>query len=73
VTRVGDGAPNQPGWRLRVVPNLYPIVGGRDASAGATGEHEVVIFPHDHDQSFGRLDAAAPVSPFTPPRDRCQR
>jgi len=70
VTRVGDGAPNQPGWRLRVVPNLYPIVGGRDASAGATGEHEVVIFSPDHDQSFGRLDDDDAVAAFTLLRDR---
>jgi UDPglucose--hexose-1-phosphate uridylyltransferase len=70
VTRVGAGAPNQPGWRLRVVPNLYPIVGGPEASAGATGAHEVVIFSPDHDQSFGRLDDDDAVAAFTLLRDR---
>ncbi len=34
--RTGGGAPDTPGWRVRVVPNLYPIVGGADAGPGAT-------------------------------------
>ena len=34
----GDGAPGTPGWRVRVVPNLYPIVGG-----DVPGAHEVVV------------------------------
>jgi UDPglucose--hexose-1-phosphate uridylyltransferase len=72
VTRVGDGAPNQPGWRLRVVPNLYPIVGGPDASEGATGAHEVVIFSPDHDRSFGRLDDEDAVAAFGLLRDRAR-
>src|SRR2546430_136721 len=36
VYRTGDGAPDTPGWRVRVVPNLYPIVGGPEAGPGAT-------------------------------------
>src|SRR4029078_11466703 len=28
VSRTGTGAPDTPGWRVRVVPNLYPLVGG---------------------------------------------
>jgi len=72
VTRVGDGAPNQPGWRLRVVPNLYPIVGGPDASPGATGAHEVVVFSPDHDRSFGRLDDQGAVAALTLLRARAR-
>ena len=50
VWRLGIGAPDTPGWRVRVVPNLYPIV---DA-------HEVVVLSPDHDRPFATLaDAAA--------------
>jgi UDPglucose--hexose-1-phosphate uridylyltransferase len=70
VTRVGEGGPDQRGWRLRVVPNLYPIVGGPDAAAGATGVHEVVVFSPDHHRSFGRLDDDDAVAALTMLRDR---
>jgi len=46
VTRVGGGEPDRPGWKIRVVPNKYPIV----------ETHEVVIFSPDHDRSFARLE-----------------
>lgn len=70
VARVGGGAPNQPGWRLRVVPNLYPIVGGPDATSGATGAHEVVVFSPDHERSFGRLGDGDAVAALMVLRDR---
>jgi UDPglucose--hexose-1-phosphate uridylyltransferase len=53
--RPGGGAPNTPGWSVRVVPNLYPALspdaedGERDAnqdlfwSGPARGSHEVII------------------------------
>ena len=53
--RPGGGAPDTPGWQVRVVPNLYPALSeqpepvARDANhdlfwaAGASGAHEVVI------------------------------
>jgi UDPglucose--hexose-1-phosphate uridylyltransferase len=53
--RPNAGAPNTPGWKVRVVPNLYPALSGhpepveRDAnrdlfwSGPACGAHEVVI------------------------------
>ncbi|HEV7524937.1 MAG TPA: hypothetical protein VGP92_08225 [Acidimicrobiia bacterium] len=41
ITRVGPGGPAEPGWRVRVVKNRYPVVGGAGA---ATGECEVVVF-----------------------------
>jgi UDPglucose--hexose-1-phosphate uridylyltransferase len=58
VARLGGGAPDTPGWSLRVVPNKYPIVGD-----GVAGAHEVVIFSPAHDADWGALtdDAAADV------------
>lgn len=72
VARTGTGAPGEPGWRVRVFPNLYPIVGGPDAGAGATGAHEVVVLSPDHDRSFEGLthDQAAEV--LTVLRDRAR-
>ena len=39
--RPGDGGPNTPGWRVRSVPNLYPVFGepraAADAPAAETG------------------------------------
>ncbi len=46
VARTGDGPPDTPGWRVRVVPNLYPI----------TAAHEVVVLSPAHDRSFGQLE-----------------
>lgn len=40
--RVHGSAPNGPGWRVRVVPNLYP----------ATSFHEVVVHSTDHVAGF---------------------
>jgi UDPglucose--hexose-1-phosphate uridylyltransferase len=37
--------PDTPGWRVRVVPNLYP----------ATAAHEVVVFTPDHFEHFEQL------------------
>jgi UDPglucose--hexose-1-phosphate uridylyltransferase len=46
LVRIGPGEPNAPGWRVRVVRNRYPVVGGTDR---ATGRCEVVVFRrHDH-------------------------
>jgi UDPglucose--hexose-1-phosphate uridylyltransferase len=57
VFRLGKGDPDKPGWRVRVAPNLYPIVGEPDARPGATGAHEVAVLSPAHDRSFARLDA----------------
>lgn len=56
VGRAGPGAPNTPGWRVRVVPNLYPIVGGAPDHPGANGAHEVVVLSPLHTAGFGDLD-----------------
>jgi UDPglucose--hexose-1-phosphate uridylyltransferase len=53
--RPGGGAPDTPGWTVRVVPNLYPALAldaeapagdaspDLFASAAAAGEHEVIV------------------------------
>lgn len=66
IARRGEGAPDTPGWRVRVVPNKYPIVGGD----GEPGAHEVVVLSPDHRASFGRLDPGAAVEVFDELRDR---
>src|SRR5262249_875506 len=55
VARRGPGSPDPPGWRVRVVPNLYPIVGGEPPGPGGAGAHEVVIFHANHSVDLGRL------------------
>jgi len=72
VYRTGDGAPDTPGWRVRVVPNLYPIVGGPDAGPGATGAHEVVVLSPAHDHSFAQLDDVQAAEVLTVLRDRAR-
>jgi UDPglucose--hexose-1-phosphate uridylyltransferase len=65
VARLGGGEADQPGWSLRVVPNLYPIVGGSVA-----GAHEVVVLSPAHDRSLGALTCAAAVDVLRMLRDR---
>jgi UDPglucose--hexose-1-phosphate uridylyltransferase len=35
--RPGGGEPDTPGWTTRVVPNLYPALGGEEAAEGGSG------------------------------------
>ncbi len=70
MARQGGGDADQPGWQIRVVPNLYPIVGGPDASPGTTGAHEVLILSPDHRRSFGDLDDDGAIEALTALRDR---
>ena len=74
MTRTGAGGPTEPGWRVRVFPNLYPIVGGPEAATGATGAHEVVALSPDHGRGFGALtyDEAAEVLTVLRDRSRAQ-
>jgi len=60
VHRTGAGDAETPGWRVRVVPNLYPIIPG----------HEVVVLSPDHGRSFAQLDVAGAVEVLTVMRDR---
>jgi UDPglucose--hexose-1-phosphate uridylyltransferase len=57
---------------VRVVPNLYPIVGGADAGRGATGAHEVIVLSPDHQAAFGALDDDQAAEVLTVMRDRAR-
>src|SRR5687767_105796 len=72
VLRTGEGGAGKPGWRVRVVPNLYPFVGGDDALLGATGAHEVVILSTVHDWPIARLSVDEAVEVLTMMRDRAR-
>ena len=48
VARTGAGAPDTPGWQVRVVPNLYPAFAGQ----------EVVVHGPEHTRSLAELDDA---------------
>ncbi len=68
--RAGGGAPDTPGWSVRVVPNLYPALSpdgdapDRDAqpdlftAAPAHGTHEVVVNAPDPVTSLAELERA---------------
>jgi UDPglucose--hexose-1-phosphate uridylyltransferase len=60
ITRRGPGDKDRKGWRIRVVPNLYPI----------TPAHEVIIFSPAHDRSLAKLDAVAAREVFAVMRER---
>ena len=70
VMRIGPGAPDTPGWRVRVVPNLYPIVGDDGPGLGADGAHEVIVLSPDHRAAFGALTDDAAVEAFTVMQER---
>jgi UDPglucose--hexose-1-phosphate uridylyltransferase len=71
VVRRGGGAPNSPGWALRVVPNKFPALMGDLAqvrratpdalspAAAAYGVHEVVIETPEHDATLARMSVDA--------------
>jgi UDPglucose--hexose-1-phosphate uridylyltransferase len=67
VARIGPGAPDTPGWRVRVVPNKFPIVGD-----GVAGAHEVIVLSPAHDGDLGRLPVAAATEALTAMRDRAR-
>src|SRR4051812_19920287 len=60
VARTGTGAPGTSGWRVRVFPNLYPIV----------DTHEVIALSPSHDRSMAHLDDDEVVEVFSVMRDR---
>jgi UDPglucose--hexose-1-phosphate uridylyltransferase len=68
LARTGPGEPGMPGWRVRVFPNKYPVVG--EGEGGVRGAHEVVVLSPDHRRSFGRLDDRAVVEVSLMLRDR---
>ena len=70
VARTGPGDAGDPDWRIRVFPNLYPIVGGDGAGPGTTGVHEVVALSPGHHASLGELDDDHAAEVFLVLRDR---
>lgn len=62
VARTGDGEPNGPGWRVRVVPNKYPFA----------DVHEVVVLSPEHDRSLAGLNEHQAREVFFVLRDRMQ-
>ncbi len=64
-------APNRPGWKLRVVPNIEPHLrieaplqrraDGMYDTASGTGAHEIVIETPDHRASLSRLPRDAVI------------
>lgn len=55
VSRIGHGNPDEAGWEVRTVPNLYPI----------TDIHEVVIHSPDHIKDIEDLSDEQNVKIFT--------
>ncbi len=77
--RRGDGAPGEPGWSIRVFPNLFPITGPdqgatekepADSPTPASGTHEVVVVSPLHSRSLGGLNHAQLVAVLATLRDR---
>jgi len=60
VYRLGGGEPNQPGWRVRVVPNKFPI----------TDIHEVIIHSPDDTRDIEHLPVEQVNAVLTVYRDR---
>ena len=63
VARAGAGEPDTPGWQVRVVPNLYPIVG---QEPGIPGAHDVFVLSPAHDFEQGTVASVKVVLPDVP-------
>jgi UDPglucose--hexose-1-phosphate uridylyltransferase len=59
-------------WRVRVVPNRYPILDGDGEWPAATGLHEVVIESPRHDGDLRSATPGAVLEVLTAMRDRCR-
>lgn len=77
----GDGGPsNSPGWRLRVVPNKFPVLGiegdlnkqgeGLFDKMNGIGAHEVIIETPDHSRTLSSLSPKEIEDVFWAFRDR---
>jgi UDPglucose--hexose-1-phosphate uridylyltransferase len=81
-TRPAGGAPDTPGWTVRVVPNLYPALSADPAqpaahanpdlfwATGARGAHEVIINSPAPVHSLGELTPAQVASAMEVWRER---
>ncbi len=67
VARTGPGKPETSGWRVRVVPNKYPIVGD-----GVAGAHEVVVLSPQHHADLGVLSVEDCYEVLLSLRDRAR-
>lgn len=80
------GGPDSPGWKIRVIPNLYPALGGEDEGKGkgaqrrsrdgisrlARGRHEVIIHTPAHHLPLYRMEPADSVRLMHAYRLRCR-
>jgi UDPglucose--hexose-1-phosphate uridylyltransferase len=67
VARVGPGAPDTPDWQVRIVPNLYPIVG---TEGDARGAHEVLVLSPAHNRQLDALTLDDATTALLALRDR---
>jgi UDPglucose--hexose-1-phosphate uridylyltransferase len=80
--RQDGGAPNKPGWDVRVVPNKYPalqVEGTLDREGegmfdrmNGIGAHEVIIETPDHDRTLASMSEPEIVRVLSAYRDRMQ-
>jgi UDPglucose--hexose-1-phosphate uridylyltransferase len=80
--RAGGGAPDTPGWSVRVVPNLYPALASNGAeppaeavpdlfhAQPATGAHEVIVNAPDAVTSMANLSREQVQAAMEAWRDR---
>jgi UDPglucose--hexose-1-phosphate uridylyltransferase len=64
--------PAQP-WRVRVVPNRYPVLTGEGTWPAATGLHEVVIESPRHDGQLRFASFAQTLEVLRAMRERCRQ
>jgi UDPglucose--hexose-1-phosphate uridylyltransferase len=70
VLRIPAG-PEQP-WRVRVVPNRYPVLSGEGPWPAATGLHEVVVESPRHDGELRFATFAETLDVLGAMRERCR-
>jgi UDPglucose--hexose-1-phosphate uridylyltransferase len=80
--RQDGGAPNKPGWDVRVVPNKFPalqVEGTLDREGdgmfdrmNGIGAHEVIIETPDHDRTLASMSEPEIVRVLSAYRDRMQ-
>ncbi|MEV6848261.1 DUF4931 domain-containing protein [Actinoplanes sp. NPDC051411] len=59
-------------WRVRVVPNRYPVLAATGDWPAATGLHEVVIESPNHDGELRDATAGETLEVLTAMRERCR-
>lgn len=68
LARIGAGIPDDANWRVRVVPNRYPVV--TPDTTGVAGDHEVIVIGRAHDVEYASLDDDGVSDVFGMFRDR---